>query len=309
MGNDVIQGTPKIWIIGTGAVGSALAALLRQFGEADVVLVGESIHWRQITDQGLQFEIADQQPTRISIPTVAPADLPHVSKHDLVLLTGKLPNLHRAVALLKRSVSPETPIIALQNGFQIDRTVSEQLCRPIGRGLIMFGALVPEPGHVIYFPGKALLRPSHATAQLARQLATAPLVCETSDDFISAEWSKLAVNCLANPLAGLMNRSNAELAATELNPVKEAILSEVQSVAAAAGIELKMTVESFNRYMTGPTGRNIASLHSDLKRGSMTEIDSLNGFIVQEAASHGIDAPVNRLITDMIHYLSASKML
>jgi 2-dehydropantoate 2-reductase len=44
-----------------------------------------------------------------------------------------------------------------------------------------------------------------------------------------------------------------------------------------------------------------SSMWDDLTRGRTTEVDELNGAIVQLAAAHGCDAPLNRRIVEVVH--------
>ena len=45
------------------------------------------------------------------------------------------------------------------------------------------------------------------------------------------------------------------------------------------------------------------SLYQDLYRGKATEVDHINGHVVQLARANGTDAPRNELVTDMVHEL------
>jgi len=44
-----------------------------------------------------------------------------------------------------------------------------------------------------------------------------------------------------------------------------------------------------------------ASMWTDLERGRVTEVDFLNGEIVRLADEHGVAAPINRRIVELVH--------
>jgi 2-dehydropantoate 2-reductase len=181
--------------------------------------------------------------------------------------------------------------------------VGKHLGRSVDRGLVLFGANTPQPGRVRYYPGWIRLKRSPVAEAFANLLTGTDLRCELVDDFRRAEWAKLAINCLANPLAGLLGATNAEIAGPALDPAKAAILNEVHAVASAEGVELRLTVEKYNRYCGGATAGNIPSLWSDLARGEATEIDFINGAVVRLGRQHGVPTPVNDLVVGLIKAL------
>ena len=50
----------------------------------------------------------------------------------------------------------------------------------------------------------------------------------------------------------------------------------------------------------------LSSTAQDLNRGRITEIDSLNGYLVRRAAAHGIPAPVNQTLFTLIKLLETA---
>ncbi len=295
----------QIWIYGTGAIGSSLGALLFQAG-CSVKLIGTSPHWSAIRADGLQLHTPNQDPIKIKLLTISPEDLPRLGDNDLVLLTGKLTDLPGSIEILKHRLSPDTDLITLQNGLFIDQQISDSLARPVDRGLIFFGANSPRPGEVFLYPGRIKFKQTPVTQQLASLFTDNLISAGTYPGFTEIEWTKLAINCIANPLAGLLGVYNLELSESELDPVKELILAEIRAVALANGVKLSLSTGDFNRYMQGATGGNIASLYSDLKQGKETEIEALNGFVVEEGARLGIPTPANALLTSLIRFLESA---
>ena len=321
----------RIWVVGAGAVGSVLAAQLSRAGGPRALLVGRSAHWKAVCAGGLTFENGLQTAengrqaatlggetgavvagaamtipdaaTTVRVETAAPETLPILAERDLVLLACKLTQLTEIAGWLRDRLGAGTALLAVQNGLGVDDLVSSALGRPPERGLIYFGAHVTVPGRVRYFPGRVSFRSGPAAEVLAR-LLEGRIACDFAADFRAAEWAKLAVNCLANPLAGILRVPNAGLADAALNPLKEALLAEVRAVAAAEGVKLETTAADFNAYITGPTGGNVPSLAIDLARGRETEIAHLNGAVVRLGMRHGIATPVNAAIVTMIQFLS-----
>jgi len=290
----------RIFIVGTGAVGSALAGLLMAASDTEVVVVGRSVHWQKIKAEGLVFETVYLGRDRVKPMTMAPEEPPQPGPADLILLTGKLPDLPETASWLSPKVGPDTVLIALQNGLGIQEEVGAIFKRPVERGLLFFGANCPRPGLVVYNRGLIRLKTSPSAEALTKILTPAPIKPILVDDFQEVEWFKLAINCVANPLAGILEAHNEAIRNPVLDPAKEAILKEVVAVAGAAGVKLDLNVDFYNDKIKGS---NIPSLRADLLRKRMTEIDYINGAVVKKGRELGVPTPVNELIVSFVKYL------
>jgi 2-dehydropantoate 2-reductase len=297
-----MQNHTRCWIVGAGAVGSVLAAILQKNQTVETYLVGSSVHAEEIQKKGLFFQIADHKPSTVPIRVFTPDQVPVLGERDMVLMTGKVPFLDRTLRWLRPKCSPEVGIIALQNGIGPEEIISQGLSRPVDRGLLFFGANSRSPGTVRYFPGAIHLRPSAVTENLCHLLEGSAVKCELAENFKEMVWFKLAINCIANPFAGILKAGNRQVAQDVLNPAKELILSEVRRVAKAEGVRMAVTVKEMNRYLQHD---NVPSLKTDLDRGVPTEIEVLNGAVVRLAERHGISTPANRLIVSMVKYLES----
>lgn len=295
----------RIWVIGAGAVGSVLAALLNRAG-APVTLVGGSVHWQAVRREGLLFEAGLPAGAVVHVATAAPAEVPALGGRDLVVLAGKLTRLAETAAWLRERLAPAAGLLALQNGLGIAEIVGRALGRPADRpaerALVYYGAHVPTPGRVRYFPGRVLLGAGPGAAALAGWLE-GQMTVEVGGDVRQAEWEKLALNCLANPLAALLRVHNARLRDPALDPLKEGILAEVRAVMAAEGLALALTVPAFNAYMAGPTGSNTPSMAMDVRRGEPTEIEWINGAVVRLGRERGVPTPVNAALVTLVGFL------
>lgn len=292
----------KVWVVGAGALGSVLAALLHKTGKAQAYLVGASPHWQKVAREGLRFETHGQGEELLPIQTRAWDQVPQLGPTDLVLLTGKATDLPKVAERLRPKLGDATVVFALQNGLGVRELAGRLLRRPVEAGVAFFGARSVEPGRVTFYgPGRLVLSPGEAGGALGDLLPGEGLKCEQASDYRQAEWSKLAVNCLANPLAGILNLPNRELSRELLDPAKEALLTEVKAVAKAEGLEVELSVAKFNQLVKGP---NVPSLRTDIDRGRPSEIDFLNGAIVELAAKHGIPVPANQLVTSLIKLLT-----
>ena len=118
-----------------------------------------------------------------------------------------------------------------------------------------------------------------------------------------ALWSKLAINCIINPLTALHRCRNGELAQrSELAEQVGILCDEVATISRAAGFaDIANTLESTVATVIAGTAGNRSSMLQDVDSGRPTEIDYITGYLLKVAAQQGISAPHNRALLERIH--------
>jgi 2-dehydropantoate 2-reductase len=148
--------------------------------------------------------------------------------------------------------------------------------------------------------------------QVAPQLANAIATLDSSlppvqyrSDILTALWAKLSVNAVINPLTALHDIQNKHIADAEFEQTRRKICHEFTLVANAYGFnfdedEVLKSVLSVAK----ATGENYSSMHQDIAHGRQTEIDAINGYIVEMAKKKGIPVPENTLLVERVKALS-----
>ena len=291
----------RCFIVGAGAIGSVLCAALKQSNHIDVYLVGQSPHAESVGKNGLTLRREAKKDLHVDLTVLSMQRMPPLGPDDLVVLINKLPAIETLARDLKTRLQRSTAVIALQNGIGVRSYVAAVLGRDVDRGLVFFGANSQNNGTVTYYPAAGIrLQASAVNRAFCRLLHNGLVPCEISEDFQAMVWKKLVINCVANPLAGILNISNHDITRPVLNDAKAAIIAEVQALAAAEGVELNVTVADMNRYLASG---NTPSLVADLKRHQKTEIEFINGAVVRMAAKNGLPVPANKLVVSLIKYL------
>lgn len=121
-------------------------------------------------------------------------------------------------------------------------------------------------------------------------------------------WSKVLVNAGINPLAALTRLKNGELAA---QPESRRLMSILVAEGAELAEHLGITLEDSDpvAHTLGValnTGSNTASMLQDILNGRKTEIESINGMLVQKGHEIGLSLPLNRAITLLVRLLEKS---
>ena len=126
--------------------------------------------------------------------------------------------------------------------------------------------------------------------------------CAWDENIETALWSKLTVNCIINPLTALHGCPNGELARQRsLAAQVAALCAEVAYISQAEGfVEVAKALPHTVAGVIAGTADNQSSMLQDVRRGQQTEIDYITGYLLQVAERHGIDAPLNRSLLEII---------
>lgn len=125
-------------------------------------------------------------------------------------------------------------------------------------------------------------------------------------------WAKMLFNCALNPLSAILNVKYGKLAENEysLNIINQ-LISETFEVMEKSGHKTNWSnVEEykeifFNQFF--PDGyEHESSMLEDIKNKNKTEIDSLNGKIVELANNLDMDVPVSRIIVNIIKSIESN---
>jgi 2-dehydropantoate 2-reductase len=325
----------KIAVIGGGAMGSLFAARLALRSQNDVWIVSEwQEHIEAINRDGLELRslvTPNEAPQRVRRlrATASPSDVVKSfgGPADLALIMVK--SGQTDIAALKAAdvlgASPRNFALTLQNGLGNVETLAARLgAHRVLQGITSHGAMMVAAGIVehtgtgfltLASPTGILLGSNHpspddtfhliraATKSTAALLSDAGFQVDCPPKSIeSLVWGKLIVNSVINPLTAMMGVKNGDLLQNpEALYVIHKAVDEACTVARARGVELPWT-DPFETVIDviRKTSHNKSSMLQDVMRGQMTEIDAINGAIVQEAQKHGIDAFVNRAILNCL---------
>jgi len=299
----------RIGVLGAGAVGGVLAALLDRAGH-EVVVAARGAQREAIASSGLRLGGHwGSHTARVSATPLLPAGL------DLAIVTTKAQDA--AAAIASNSVALDgIPVLVIQNGLSGVSVATTLLPNsPVAGGLALFAASFVAPGEVsVTSPAPTYL--GGPAAALFAELLAGVLPVQIVDNFAGAQWTKLFINQL-NALPAITGLSVQQCVADHrLRLVLTASMRELVRVAKSAGVHFEplqgltdahlslfarlplwagqLLPLRFARYL-GSTPNPGSTLQS-IRRGQPTEIDFLNGAVA--AAGH---APVNALLVELVH--------
>jgi 2-dehydropantoate 2-reductase len=271
------------------------------------LLTTDRAHVQAILERGLLVEELDGSVTchRLSAFT-DPGSMPE--KADLVLVSVKTYDTEAALSSVQACTHHGTWYLTVQNGIGNH----ERIARLVDPSSIMVGVTLIEPGRIrhggngLTFVGEVEGPPSARVDQVVEILRASELKAEASDSMQKIIWEKLVINVGINSITALTGIPNGVLvevdAARELS---EEAVKEALKVAGAKGFPLGDDMVEKVFAVARATAVNRSSMGQDVDRHAPTEIDAINGAIVDYGNEFGIPVPVNRALTQLIRTLEA----
>ncbi|MBV8135956.1 MAG: ketopantoate reductase family protein [Deltaproteobacteria bacterium] len=310
----------KILIAGAGAIGSVFGAMLHAAGHR-VTLLGRREHMEAIARGGLRITGLLGTHTILGLNL---ADRPSQldGRFDLILCTVKPYDTAALSEDIAERLSEHGVVVSMQNGLGNIEALAGRfgLARVLG-GRVIFGSELQRPGaaHVTVFADPVAIGPApaiHGTlsgvlagraSEAARLIDRAGVAAVGCADIMPVIWSKLLYNVALNALGALYELSYGELAG---DPDLRAIMSEAigEAFAVARKLEVALPFATASEYLETFYGRLIPATKThhptmlyDLKNRGRTDVDWLNGKIVELARQTGLTAPVNQMLVRQVH--------
>jgi 2-dehydropantoate 2-reductase len=298
----------KIVVLGAGAVGLTVAAKLSRV--ADVHAVARKRHADAVRERGfLMTGIWGEGAYRFSCSE----DLPRAWQDaDYFIITAKSTDTE-AVCHQFADHLRGREVVSLQNGIGNEEIIGQFTDRVIGAMIItgfewrgdasVHVSVEAAPMKLGRFPSGM----DDAVGLLVDLIRKAGIRAEATDGIRTDLWSKTLYNCALNPLGALMNVPYGALTDPHAWAIVTAIVREACRVVEAEGVALPWeTPEAYLEYLRTEqlpaTAAHHSSMLQDLTLGRKTEIDFMNGAVAALAQKHGIDAPYNTCIADLIRF-------
>lgn len=284
----------SIALIGPGAIGSTVAALLHAAGH-DVTVCG-----RTPRDQ-IEVRPDDSPPIVVPGPVLTdPADI--AGSVDLVLLAVKDTQNKNAAGWLQRLCSERTIVCVMQNGVeQVERVGPYCPSAHLLPAVVWFSAEIQRAGWVRLRTAVRVVLPDGEDAEtLAAVLRPAGMTVDVDPDFTTEAWRKL----LSNALAGFMvlaRRRSGMFRRADVIALARRYVAECLAVARAEGAALpESVVDEITEMFAAAPEDLTTSILTDAEAGRRLEWDIRNGVITRKAAEHGLATPISDILVPLL---------
>ena len=301
----------KFAVIGAGPVGGIVAAFLARGGYdvtlCDVVpaLIEPAL------DPGIIIEGTDTLQARVARITTNVDDLLN-DPPDVIIVTVKATALPLIASALEGFVAEGRYVVSWQNGIDTELVLAEQLGnKSVMRAVVNLGCVPLGPAHYrIAFHHRPHylqeLDPASRDAAIGicRVLTECGLDTHHTDQITNMVWRKTLMNASMNPLCAVTGKTMVELI---LDPILfnlvDALIKEGVVVARANEFVLGSGFYPYCINYIKSAGNHKPSMLQDIEAGRRTEIDYINGKIVDYGHQAGVPTPYNTMIRGLVKAL------
>lgn len=289
-------------IVGTGAMACLFAARLSA-ANIPITMMGS---WPEGLEALRQngVTLVDPEGHEQAYPVQVTSNLAECSGITYALVLVKSWQTERAGNQLAVCLPSNGVALTLQNGMGNREILMRTLgAQRVALGATTAGAYMLGPGKVqVAGEGVISLSIHSQLKPLADMLGAAGFIVDTVVDASILLWGKLVINAAINPITALLKTPNGEiLEKPTARALMASVAREAAAVAVAKGVSLPypdpvVATESITRR----TAKNLSSMLQDVLRGAPTEIDAINGAIVEMGEQMGVPTPLNRTLWALV---------
>lgn len=297
-------------IVGAGALGGLVGAMLTRAGEDVTLLEINRARARLLNDAGLRITRSGQDEIHTALHVVT--DVEGLPPFDLVFIAVKSYQTEAAVRAALPATGATTRFLSMQNGVGNAEVIASvvgadrTLC-----GITYHSVQHAGPGRLQFRAGiKPILiapvgqMPAVVVEQIAAVFRQAGLETNVVENIDHALWQKLLHNAVVNPVSAVTGLTCREiLGDDDLLAFMRDLAGEIIAVMRARGIPIVDEEDPFRPIMGSlrALGKNHPSMWQDLARRTRTEVDAINGAVAAEAARLCLNAPHNAALVRFIH--------
>jgi 2-dehydropantoate 2-reductase len=307
-----IHSKQKIFVLGAGAVGCYFGGMLAR-AQRDVTFIARPERAQALNTAGLEMDCKAFHET---IQVKASSDLSTLRDADFVLLSVKSLDTERTLTDIKSLLPSKAVILSLQNGVANIDIASNIVANPVyaavvyvaagmigqttmkhhGRGELLVGTL-----------GTASPADNQNLSEICKIFEGADVPCTMSSQIKREMWLKFLVNCSFNAISGIGQISYGEMVKFPgIIKLIEEITKEFLAIAALENVSITPAEAlAMNDSIATTMVTQVSSTAQDLARKKMTEIDFLNGYIVELGKQHGVATPYNESVHALVKMMES----
>jgi 2-dehydropantoate 2-reductase len=321
---------PRIVVIGAGAVGGVMAAVLKKSGYDITMVVKYPELATKISSEGVHV-FGKCGDLKIQIPcVVSVSELEGII--DFAFIATKGYDMPAVAKDLLPFLNEDSRVVSLQNGI-----CEEELAKIVGKHrtigcVVGWGATMHEPGvSEMTSTGEFIIGnwegQEYGRLREIMQMLNRISQVKFSNNIFSELYSKLIVNSCITTLGAISGMLLGEmLLKKKARNIFIRIIIEAMAVADAMQLDVppyagkldyykfrkKGFLSGIRRHVTilviGFKYRKLksSSLQS-LERGKKTEVDYYNGYITAKGIEYGVETPVNKKLTEMVKEIEDGK--
>lgn len=301
-------------IIGMGPVGAIIASHLQKAGLDVAICDLDKIKMNLIRTEGLMLEGVIKKKNFFKNIFTSIEEFASY-KPDILFVSVKTTHLPQLMKNIAKLDLPDTPVVCAMNGIDVEKIVSSEIgeARTM-RMVINFAGNLNAPNVVnvtFFIPPNYLASIDDSLTEAAEEVAASlnSVSLETkvvnSFEILKCIWEKTILNASLSALCAV-GRMTIKEAMNNPDTIElvEQIIMEAVEVAAIEKIKFEDNfIRKCLRYLN-KAGNHFPSLAVDLLNNRPTEIDYMNGKIVEYGRKHYLRTSLNLTFTNMVKAIS-----
>jgi 2-dehydropantoate 2-reductase len=266
-------------------------------------------HLDAIQEQGLRITGVSEMTAQCDRLAYDISELSRYPEVDTIVVSTKASVLPLIIPKIQKVAQAGARFISCQNGLGNEEALAEAFGPDkvlrivvnyaggrVGEGQIWMSFFSP-PNYI----GSMTPKGERLARQVADAMSEAGLETHFTADIKKPEWEKAILNAALSPVCALTRKPMKDMMDLKVTEsLVEELLLEGINVAEAAGVTFEEGfLEHCINYLR-KAGYHKTSMHQDIERGTPTEIDWLNGKIVEVGHAHGLKTPYNSTIAALI---------
>jgi 2-dehydropantoate 2-reductase len=287
----------KVLVVGAGGIGAYFGGRLAQAG-MEVSVVCRS-NYDEVKKNGFKIKsIAGDFSFKPAGVYRSCDEYPEIPDY-LIVATKVLPEIN-VPEIIKGAVKPETMIVLIQNGIEIEQDIAATFPEnELVSSIAYIGVFQLKDGEIehqaagrlkmgVYKGGK-----SEKLDLLGENFNEAGVQCEVVDDIEYFRWVKLVWNTPYNPVSVLAGGADTSLISNteSLENLCAELMKEVCMVAKARGVELPENIIQSNLEYTREFPPYKTSMLLDFENKRPLEVEAIVGNVIKIASEHNISVP------------------
>jgi len=324
---------PEIAFLGTGAIGVSIARALYLNRVPFTILARDRARLDELLRDGIRFRMGGKL-TEFSLSMQGDfraALVSDSSGFDYVFLGMKTPHLHASLENAWKVLTSAGRAILLQNGLPEDSlNISDALRRRIISGIVGYNVQLlagqiyyqSNQGHLIFGAPESEALPEDLRDALETHM---PIILTHNAD--GYRWNKLAINCVINGLGATSGQPLGPIFASR--PGRQAairIIEESCEIMMARNVREEVVPGGISVFKFGKKGRwplflqhlvlrilglkyskVKTSMLQDIEGKRSTEVNEIQGAVVNWAVRLGHEVPVLKALVEKIKLIEAGK--
>ncbi|TWJ11421.1 ketopantoate reductase family protein [Geobacter argillaceus] len=305
----------KFAVIGAGPVGAIVAAFLAKGGYEVTLCDVIPALLEPALNPGIILEGADNLQAKVARVTTSVDDLV-LDPPDVIVVTVKATALPLIASALEGFVAEGRYVISWQNGIDTELVLAEHLGRKaVMRGVVNYGCVPLAPAHVrIAFHHRPHfiqeLDPAsrEAAIGICNVFTECGLETRHTEQITDKVWRKTVMNSCMNAICAVTGKTMIEII---IDPILfnlvDALIKEGVAVARANEFSLGSDFYPYCVNYIKNAGNHKPSMLQDIEAGRRTEVDYINGKIVEYGAQAGMPTPYNTMIHGLVKALESKQ--